>query len=90
MIADLCFCEYTDHGHCGPVLKQADGNFVVDNDATLELLAKQAVSLAQAGADVIAPSGSMDGVVHAVSTPESRQCRSRCLVQTWARWNIFE
>ncbi|HEX6201008.1 MAG TPA: porphobilinogen synthase [Thermoanaerobaculia bacterium] len=60
-IADLCFCEYTDHGHCGVL----DGH-TVDNDATLENLAKQAVSLARAGIDVIAPSDMMDGRVGAV------------------------
>jgi porphobilinogen synthase len=60
-IADLCFCEYTDHGHCGVL----DGD-TVDNDATLENLAKQAVSLARAGIDVIAPSDMMDGRVAAV------------------------
>ncbi|PIZ03807.1 MAG: porphobilinogen synthase [Gammaproteobacteria bacterium CG_4_10_14_0_8_um_filter_38_16] len=63
VITDLCFCEYTDHGHCG-VLKNND----VDNDATLALLAKQAVSQAKAGADVIAPSGMMDGMVKAIRT----------------------
>lgn len=58
IMADLCFCEYTDHGHCG-VLKHD----VVDNDATLQNTVKQTLSLAEAGADVIAPSGMMDGVV---------------------------
>ncbi|MCB9654526.1 MAG: porphobilinogen synthase [Deltaproteobacteria bacterium] len=61
IIADVCFCEYTDHGHCGVI---AEGE--VDNDATLENLAKQAVSLADAGVDVIAPSGMMDGMVGAI------------------------
>jgi porphobilinogen synthase len=60
-IVDVCFCEYTDHGHCG-VLKGDE----VDNDATLENLAKQSVSLAEAGADVIAPSDMMDGRVGAI------------------------
>jgi porphobilinogen synthase len=59
VVADLCLCEYTSHGHCG-VLRD-DG--AVDNDATLELLARTAVSQAQAGADVIAPSDMMDGRV---------------------------
>lgn len=63
LIADLCFCEYTDHGHCG-MLSQ-DGA-CIDNDSTLTQLAKQAISLAKAGADIIAPSGMMDGVVGAV------------------------
>jgi porphobilinogen synthase len=59
VIADLCLCEYTSHGHCGVV--RSDG--AVDNDATLELLARTAVSQARAGADVIAPSDMMDGRV---------------------------
>jgi porphobilinogen synthase len=59
VITDLCLCEYTSHGHCG-VLRD-DG--AVDNDASLELLARAAVSQAQAGADVIAPSDMMDGRV---------------------------
>jgi porphobilinogen synthase len=61
VMADLCFCEYTDHGHCGIVKGQS-----VVNDATLELAAKTAVSQAQAGCDVIAPSGMMDGQVGAI------------------------
>jgi porphobilinogen synthase len=60
-VADVCFCEYTDHGHCG-VLHGHE----VDNDETLENLVKQSVSLAQAGADVIAPSDMMDGRVGAI------------------------
>jgi porphobilinogen synthase len=62
VITDLCLCEYTTHGHCG-VLRD-DG--VVDNDATLELLARTAVAQASAGADVIAPSDMMDGRVGAL------------------------
>src|SRR5579859_6013820 len=54
VICDLCLCEYTSHGHCG-VLRQAAGGLVVDNDATLELLSRTAVSQARAGADIIAP-----------------------------------
>lgn len=65
VITDLCLCEYTDHGHCG-ALKQHHGNWTVDNDATLALLVKQAQSHAKAGADVIAPSGMMDGMVAAI------------------------
>ena len=66
VITDLCLCEYTDHGHCG-VLRDtrpgADAEQEVDNDATLELLARTAVSQAQAGADIVAPSDMMDGRV---------------------------
>ena len=65
VITDLCCCEYTDHGHCG-VLIDRGGHHDVDNDATLDLLARQAVSHARAGADVIAPSGMMDGMVAAI------------------------
>jgi porphobilinogen synthase len=64
LIADTCLCEYTDHGHCGPLL--ADGR--VDNDATVELLARTAVSQGQAGADIVAPSAMMDGQVAAIRT----------------------
>lgn len=65
VIADACFCEYTSHGHCGVVHQKKHG-WDVNNDATLALLAKQAVSFADAGADVIAPSGMMDGMVKAI------------------------
>jgi porphobilinogen synthase len=65
VITDVCFCEYTDHGHCG-VLNEKTGRTDVDNDATLELLAKQAVSHARAGADLVAPSGMMDGMIGAI------------------------
>lgn len=61
VITDVCFCEYTDHGHCG-VLSGEE----VDNDATLEILARSAVSHARAGADIVAPSDMMDGRVAAI------------------------
>jgi porphobilinogen synthase len=61
LISDLCCCEYTSHGHCGIVR-----NGTVDNDATLEILGRAAVSHAGAGADIIAPSGMMDGMVAAI------------------------
>ena len=61
VITDVCMCEYTDHGHCG-VLRDGD----VDNDATLELLTREAVSHAEAGADIVAPSDMMDGRVGAI------------------------
>jgi porphobilinogen synthase len=64
VMTDLCFCEYTDHGHCG-ALRRAKGGFVLDNDATLALVAKTAVSQARAGADVVAPSAMADGQVGA-------------------------
>ncbi len=62
VITDVCLCEYTDHGHCGVL--RPDGS--VDNDATLPLLAEAAVSHAQAGADIVAPSAMMDGQVGAI------------------------
>jgi porphobilinogen synthase len=82
VIADVCLCEYTSHGHCGVVRKTpkiggaslpaaadvSTGGFRVDNDATLELLAKAAVVYADAGADIVAPSDMMDGHVAAVRT----------------------
>lgn len=61
VITDVCLCEYTDHGHCG-VIKNGD----VDNDATVELLAREALSHARAGADMVAPSDMMDGRVGAI------------------------
>ena len=65
VVADTCLCEYTDHGHCG-VVKEGPLGFYVDNDATLDLLARTALSQAQAGADVVAPSAMMDGQVKAI------------------------
>jgi len=61
LITDVCFCEYTDHGHCGPLKGQE-----VDNDATLELLQQQVIVQAKSGADMVAPSGMMDGMVGAI------------------------
>ena len=65
IVADVCLCEYTSHGHCGVLQAPADAA-IVDNDATLELLARSAVSLAAAGADIVAPSAMMDGQVAAI------------------------
>jgi porphobilinogen synthase len=65
LLTDECFCEYTDHGHCG-ILSEKSGRMDVDNDATLEILVKQCVSHVQAGADMVAPSGMMDGMVGAI------------------------
>lgn len=61
LITDVCFCEYTDHGHCGPLKGQE-----VNNDATLELLQQQVIVQAGSGADMVAPSGMMDGMVGAI------------------------
>lgn len=62
VITDVCLCEYTSHGHCGILTKKGD----VDNDATLEMLAEEALSHARAGADIVAPSDMMDGRVYAI------------------------
>ena len=68
LVADTCLCEYTDHGHCGVLDPRAD----VDNDATLDILGRVAVSQAESGADLVAPSGMIDGQVAAVRTALDR------------------
>jgi len=65
LIGDVCLCEYTSHGHCGMIVEGRD-DYEIDNDSTLELLARTAVSQAKAGADVVAPSDMMDGRVAAI------------------------
>lgn len=67
IVTDVCCCEYTDHGHCGAI-GRSTGRLDVENDATLDLLGKQAVVHAKAGADMVAPSGMMDGMVGAIRT----------------------
>jgi porphobilinogen synthase len=69
LITDVCLCEYTDHGHCGVIVEgdaAVDATGEVDNDSTLDLLAKEALSHAKAGADMVAPSDMMDGRVGAI------------------------
>jgi porphobilinogen synthase len=66
IVTDVCLCQYTDHGHCGVVRSGKGGTFTVDNDATLELLSRVALSHARAGAHVVAPSAMMDGQVKAI------------------------
>jgi porphobilinogen synthase len=70
VVTDLCFCEYTDHGHCGILDLKSES---VNNDATLEILGKQAVIHAKAGADMIAPSGMMDGMISAIRSALDRE-----------------
>src|SRR6202046_2617267 len=65
LVADVCLCEYTSHGHCGVVSKTGD-DYEIENDASIDLLARTAVSLAAAGADIVAPSDMMDGRVGAI------------------------
>ncbi len=79
LISDLCFCEYTSHGHCG-VIKNGD----VDNDATLKLIAKTAVAQARAGADIIAPSGMMDGMVKTIRQALDKNGFKNTLIMSYA------
>jgi porphobilinogen synthase len=78
-MADVCLCEYTDHGHCGLVV---DGG--VDNDETLNVLAQTALSLARAGADVVAPSAMMDGQVSAIRTALDRAGFEDTIIMAYA------
>jgi porphobilinogen synthase len=80
VITDVCLCEYTDHGHCGIVEK--DG--LINNDATLELLAKQALSHARAGSDMAAPSDMMDGRVGYIRSALDREGFTRTLIMSYA------
>jgi porphobilinogen synthase len=69
MLADVCLCEYTSHGHCGVVARDGDGldaKWEIENDSSVALIAKTAASLAKAGADIVAPSDMMDGRVAAI------------------------
>ena len=79
VIVDVCLCEYTSQGHCGVVI---DGE--VDNDKTLELLARTALSLAEAGADMVAPSAMMDGMVAAIRTKLDESGYQRVLIMSYA------
>ena len=65
LIADVCLCEYTSHGHCG-VVEKTDGDYTIDNDKSVALISRAATSLAEAGADIVAPSDMMDGRVGAI------------------------
>ena len=83
LIADVCLCEYTSHGHCGVIIQGRDG-FEVDNDPSLQLLARTAVSLAKAGADVIAPSDMMDGRVAAIRHALDSEGHSQAPILSYA------
>ena len=83
LIADVCLCEYTSHGHCGVVVKSGD-SFEIDNDPSLDLLARTAVSLAQAGADVVAPSDMMDGRVEAIRSALDRAALTQTPILSYA------
>jgi porphobilinogen synthase len=79
VVADLCLCEYTDHGHCGLLREGA-----VDNDSTIELYGRIAVAQARAGADVVAPSGMMDGQVGAIRAALDGEGRSQTPIVSYA------
>jgi porphobilinogen synthase len=79
LTVDLCYCEYTSHGHCGVVV---DGD--VDNDQTLELLNQQALSLAEAGADIVAPSGMMDGMIWSLRNALDSAGHSQVVLMSYA------
>jgi porphobilinogen synthase len=79
LITDLCCCEYTDHGHCG-ILRGDE----VDNDATLEILGRAAVVHAEAGADIVAPSGMMDGMVRAIRAALDTANQQDCGILSYA------
>jgi len=67
VITDVCMCEYTNHGHCGFIKKdEKSGEYLIDNDETIKLLTKEALSHAEAGVDIVAPSDMMDGRVGAI------------------------
>ena len=91
VITDMCFCEYTDHGHCGVINVPGDKHHVAAlphgyllNDPTLELLAKASVVHADAGADIIAPSGMIDGMIAAIRTALDANSHSHISVMSYA------
>jgi porphobilinogen synthase len=79
VITDLCFCEYTDHGHCG-ILRRGQ----LDNDETLKIIAKTAVAQARAGADIIAPSGMIDGMVRTIRQALDKNGFKNTLIMSYA------
>lgn len=81
VMADACFCEYTDHGHCGP-LDHVHND--VDNDRTIDNIALQSIIAAEAGADVIAPSGMMDGQIEAIRTALDQTGNQRTAIMAYA------
>ncbi len=87
MIADVCLCEYTSHGHCGVVARDGEGvdaAYEIENDSSVKLLAKTAASLAAAGADVVAPSDMMDGRVGAIRAALDGEGQEQTPVMSYA------
>ena len=82
--ADVCLCEYTEHGHCGPLARDAEGATVIDNDGALPQLSAAALAYAQAGADVVAPSDMMDGRVAAIRDALDRNGRTDVVIVSYA------
>ena len=82
--ADVCLCEYTDHGHCGPLSPGPDGRLDVDNDRALPVLARAALAYAKAGADVVAPSDMMDGRVGAIRHALDQAGRTDVVIVSYA------
>jgi len=83
VIADVCLCEYMSHGHCG-IVRKSGKNYRIDNDATLNLLAKSACAYAEAGADIVAPSDMMDGRVAAIRAALDKTGFSDTLIMSYA------
>ena len=83
LIADVCLCEYTSHGHCGMIVETREG-WEVENDTSLDLLAETAASLARAGADVVAPSDMMDGRVAAIRRALDEDDRTEVPILSYA------
>lgn len=84
VVTDVCFCEYTDHGHCGVLCETSSGGNDVDNDATLENLLRQSLVQARAGVDMIAPSGMMDGMIRALRNGLDREGFQRIPIMSYA------
>lgn len=80
---DVCMCSYTDHGHCGIVVKRGEG-FVIDNDESIKTLARIAVSHAEAGSDIVSPSAMMDGQVMAIREALDREGYSDVLIMSYS------
>ncbi|MBA3468590.1 MAG: porphobilinogen synthase [Herpetosiphonaceae bacterium] len=84
VVADVCMCEYTDHGHCGVLTSGEPATITVDNDPTLELLGRAAVAYAEAGADIIAPSAMMDGQIAAIRSALDAMGYTNMLIMSYA------
>lgn len=84
LITDVCLCQYTDHGHCGIIKSYVGAIPIVDNDSTLKLLALTALSHAEAGADVVAPSAMMDGQVKAIREALDKEGYTDVLIMSYS------